>query len=74
MDIAVHAPLVMVPYHTQTTEGEISINLGDFHLSNRFLHGVDVLSSTHRETMNVKLQRVVLDQMVVKSTAIHISR
>jgi len=34
LDVTLRAPLVVLPYRTKTTEGEICIDLGDFQLSN----------------------------------------
>jgi len=34
LDVTLRAPLVVLPYRTKTTEGEIYIDLGDFQLSN----------------------------------------
>ena len=36
MAILFHAPCILVPYTTDTQEGSIHVNLGDFSLSNKY--------------------------------------
>ena len=73
MDVTLHAPLIIVPYRTKTTEGEICVDLGDFRVCNGFLHGSDLMTEA-MEMISISIGKALLDRMEIKSTSIQIYR
>jgi len=74
LDVTLCAPLVVLPYHTKTTEGEIYIDLGDFQLSNDFLHSSQLLKGEVMESCDLRPGRTILDRMKICTTSIQIYR
>ena len=72
MDVSLRAPLIVVPYHTLTTDGKIFIDLGDFRLSNSFVHGAEFMSGV--ESMSIRVGKAVFDKIEIKSSSIQIYR
>ncbi len=72
MDVTLHAPLIVVPYRTEATVGEIYIDLGNFRLSNDFVHGSQLM--TAMESMSVRVGKATLDCIRIESSSIQIYR
>ena len=74
MDITLHAPLVVIPYRTRVTVGEIYIDLGCFQVTNMFCHGSELLSRSCMDTMNIKAGKATIEKIKIQSTSIEIFR
>lgn len=72
MDVTLHAPLIVVPYKMEVTEGEIYIDLGNFRVCNDIVRGSDIMGTM--ETMSIWAGKATLDCINVKSSCIQIYR
>ena len=71
LDLTLHAPLLMIPYFSKTTEGEMHVDLGHFSITNSFhLYSED----SGGEFCTLDAGSRVLDKMEIKSTQISVYR
>lgn len=69
LDLTIHAPMIVIPYSIKGGAfGSFHIDLGEFCLSNKFLHGYEV-AGTPRSSMSLAVSQAILDNI-----RIHISR
>ena len=75
LDVTLHAPLVRLPYTTSSVTGGIFIDLGEFHISNKFSHGPELLASIQQiESVNLRVGATVLDCMEIRTSSIQVYR
>jgi hypothetical protein len=72
LDLTLHAPLILLPYTIKNSQGSIAIDLGRFHVHNRFVHGESLLSPL--QTIGGGRGLTTFDVMEIQSTAIEIHR
>lgn len=73
LNISLHAPLIIIPYKSPNSNGTIHIDLGDFNISNRFLHGYDI-HDTRGSVVSLDSAQTILDRIEVKTSSIYVCR
>ena len=73
LNISLHAPLIIIPYKSPNSSGTIHIDLGDFNISNRFLHGYDV-HDTRGSVVSLDSAHTILDRIEIKTSSIYVCR
>lgn len=71
--VSLSAPHVIIPYSGPTVYGTLHILLGDFTLSNRFVHGYDTID-TRGSVMSLGTAQLILDRMEIKSSSVCVYR
>ncbi|XP_064395949.1 intermembrane lipid transfer protein VPS13A-like isoform X2 [Halichondria panicea] len=78
LDLTLHAPVLELPFTTETRQGSIFIDLGEFRMSNHLKHGHDIhresMDSATTDTLTLLGAPTVLDCMRMETTSVQIFR
>ena len=73
LDIAVHAPLIKIPYSSKADSGALHVDLGNFKVQNRFLHGYET-SSARGSVVDIGTAQSILDCIVIECSSLQVYR
>ena len=73
LSVTLHAPHVIIPYVSTKSSGTLHIDLGKFTVSNRFIHGYDVLDG-RASVVDLESSQMILDRIEITSSNICVYR
>lgn len=73
LSISLYAPHIIIPYKGVTNSGTLHVLLGDFTLTNRLVHGYDIMDS-RASVMSINASQVILDRMEIQCTCLCVFR
>ena len=73
LKISLVAPLIIIPYSNMNNSGTLHIDLGNFTVSNRFIHGYQVYD-TRGSVMSLDTSQAILDRIEITCTSLRIFR
>ena len=73
LNVALHAPLIKIPYSSQADSGALHVDLGSFRIRNRFLHGYET-SNTRGSVVDIGTAQAILDHIDIECSSLQVYR
>ena len=73
LNVALHAPLIKIPYSSKHDSGTLHIDLGTFRIQNQFLHGYET-SIIRASVVDIGTAQTILDRINIECSSLQVYR